>query len=270
MSVHVHFMVRAQYKYNRILFILLLCIAPFRSDAQFTYIGGGLGYTNVKFSEGGLFGETTRSNNVYLGLNALHRPLRFLAVGLEVNIPLTQGGNYSFADAPNTSTFSEVSDRSGIFNSDYQPQFLDYSFVRSTSATLLLRIIEAEIAGLFLEARLSYFGLEETFQLRRGVVIGGSTFDPNPPTAPLNIFRNTSYNMLAPGMAVGMMPHIDDHLFFHCTVGLDFFFFENRSFSENVIHYDSFSDTPRTIIYQSQAVGTKTALFASFGFGYIF
>lgn len=252
---------------------------PSITSAQFIYFGGDLGYTFTTYNPGGiLITNTTIHHQMKLNIYGMHRPLRFLGVGLGIGIPLIQGNNFSFdnsaSSTPDGSYFTDFEDYPiSSIHDNFQPEEYSYDFKQSPSLFLFGRYYLDVSSSLFIDLRCSFFSVEEAFVFKRPSA-SISYYNSGNHTAYLsaqNINYYKIHKLIVPGFSMGFQPQFKNHLFFNMCVNFDFLNFGSDGFSYKLAHGWDFSyDKFEYVILNSQATGTKVAFSANVGLGYYF
>jgi hypothetical protein len=253
--------------------LLVFVLSSSHVQAQFSYVGINAGVLNMPLSKQGWITGNTSLNMAYTSLSFMHRPLRFLSIGLEYGIPITQSSKFDYSDAE-VDTQNSFGSFPG-FSSRYEPAYFNYGFERGNSLGIQLRFIAENWHRFFVEGRYTFFALEESFALRRAArpttFFSGESINELGYTA-INVTASQRHRVAAPGFAMGFMPSIGDSFYFNLSTGFDLVGVERgASFSFKVPYaYHYGSDTHHRVTFESQLGETYASWFTSFGFGYRF
>ncbi len=199
------------------------------AEAQFTYATGGLSARFIPFDWDIAGEDNTTARSLSLTVGAVHRPIRKLAVGLEFDIPVMRGTNFSYKDAENRGTsfpFDDFEFRTGG-SSNYVPQEYDYTLSNNIHTRFLLRYYPANSLeeGTFIEGRAALGTLKEEFTFIRTEIPG--SFIQGTPTVPgenVNYSNDRSAGSL--GLAFGSFQQFNSGFYYDFRFGYDHYFYD--------------------------------------------
>lgn len=254
---------------------LVLLVLALSAEAQYIYFGTGLGYEATPYRIN--YDAATVHNSFNWNISAMWRPLRNLGVGVTIGIPIYQGTRFSFGDSPTPdgSSFYNFRSTSSDSRIRYKPQEYDYDFVYGTSYTLNLRYFFAVQPDFYLDLNFTKLTITEQFKMKT----------PSKPTQYENINYTIQYgyvqavdidysrghDLLIPGVGIGYMPNIAEHLKLDFYFGIGFLNFKEDPFVFQVAHdWDIVNDKTEYVDLTGQTEGLKTVLNFNVGLNYIF
>lgn len=260
----------------RLVIAFFLCFSAFSAQAQFTYLGAGLGYEITPYRAN--FDALTTHQSIKWNAGILYRPIRHWGIGVSIGTPLFQFTTFSFADSPTPdgSSFYNYKKSSSESRERYRPDVYEYGFDYGTNLTLLLRYFATVEQGLYLDLRLTRLKISEHFEMQRksraaqySEILAGE-IDYGAVSAVSINYENQSI-MLIPGFAVGFMKNLTERLKLDAYFGLDILKFKTEPFSFRVSHdWDIVNDKTEYVDITSQTNGIKTMLTFNVDLNYSF
>jgi len=244
---------------------------PGTAQAQFTYIGAHAGYNPGTFRFG--IYKWMMHHQLLGGLSAGYRPSRRIAFWLQLDQGLLQGTTHRFDDGCNTCNWDSPN------NSDsrarYVPYDFDYTIKKSTAIALQARLHFGEKSNSYLGLSVDYFTFEETFEFHRSAMpaqywsaSGDLQYGA---VSTLHLRSRTSHKMLVPGLSLGTVPHLTEHLYLDFGYTLQLLTFDGPSFSYVIENdWDSINDVPETSRVESPLKSLKVGHRIAIGLGYVF
>lgn len=260
-------------KVNKIFLLLIIGLfaIPCSCNCQFIYFQGNLGYEKSTFQDNSR-GDNTSLNVGELSVEANWRPRRLLGLGIGVSYPVLQSSEYSFQDVF-TSGNTTLPDWNDFINSlipgRYTPREYEYEFSKSLSISLFTKLFIESYANTYIEISVSSFSIEESFTFIRAQ---RPPFDGELSIPAISEEVTIDRNFIVPGLAVGIMPHIQRNLFLNLQFGLQFLSFSDDGF-QYVIPYEWNDDEGihNVAFFESQLQGSSSTLFnIEAGIGYFF
>jgi len=234
-----------------ILFIPLL--GATYMHGQFTYVGAEFGYSTMLLKKASF-------HQAMAGLSIQYRPVNWGALGLSVSGPMVGRGVGSF------DFFEGSSGR----NVAYKPSVYDHTITRGAVVALNLRGFFGSSANAFVDLRLSRTVMTERLVARRPYVpedrSGASLYYAAIPELDLNY--SSTLTIYAPGLAVGVMPHISDKFYLSASVALDAYLFSDGGYTYFVPYRGAFFEDRHDIRdMKSPLSSTQLSWFFTTGFG---
>lgn len=252
----------------RFLIIIFIFLGS-HSYSQFTYVELGFNNTNVLYGNTSSSGSRTDYHNFSLRVSAITRFIRNFGIGAELNIPLVQGNSFSFYKAytPDGSYFSN----SDFTGGTYSAQEYDYSFRNSISGSLFGRIYLSTVLNPYIDVKMSYLNMTEKFIFQREEIEPYYNYDWVYGTDAVNINYEKKHQLIIPGVAIGLQPHLSKHLFMNVSFGMDFYTFKDKGFAYPIVHnWSTVHDKNEIVIIESKARNTKAGILINLGVGYFF
>ena len=252
-------MLRSSYFYlNFSFFLSLFVLCNVEGNAQFTTVGFDLGYNYMKYEKGdGLIEEITKVNQGEISFNVIHRPIRLIGFGANIQIPVLKQFKWSFDGAP-TSNQSEFSDIHNNFSEhpSYRPSSYEYNLNEKYATTFFIRTYLGLETNLFIDFRYSIIKLDEEFVFSRTGQF------------PENISYNKTHSGKGIGFEVGYNIDLNEGFFFKYSYAMDFYKFNSNtpSFSYDI----TYDNTNNTVRLESQLREKQISYLFNIGFGYNF
>src|SRR5690606_4830835 len=168
----------------------------FTSDSKYTAYNNEYAYT-----------ANFHAKKTSLDLGVLWRPLRILGAGFQVGVPIagsTRGNIITGIAAGNYGR--------------WEVQENKYDLSSGISIRGNVRFFVERKVNLYGDISVGTTRLSERFTLTRQYAAPASPF---PELEPLNIDESRSYNMVTPGIQLGVMPHVAKHIFLDFYVRMD-------------------------------------------------
>lgn len=232
--------------------ILLVCLSPFSSSAQFTYIDLTVGNRFMTLAPQKEDNYRTRYNQTNIQVNGVWRIKRNLGVGMTASIPVRQGGKAYITTADND-----------IFNAEafFSPTQFDYHFQESAKVAFNGRLYGGIRGSFYLDARVSIFTFSEHLMIN---VNSGGAYSS------LSTKEINKYKQVAPGFSVGMNPHLSKNVYMNLNMSWDFYKFKDAAFSKAgpTETYNFYSY--KHVALKTQLPEKRYAFAVNFGLGYFF
>lgn len=253
----------------RLMAVLLLATSVATVRAQLTYVGFGTGYSRTKFAGSG--SHRFSQNMGTFSFSAMHRPLRFLAVGGSIVLPYSE--NYSGTYWRTTTTDGNSFSMS-YWDTGFAPQIMTGTLDQSATLRGILRFFAEGSGNAYLEASISSFKLTERATFRRYEsqveIYDGNNFYYETVEGVDLSYRNEE-RVTAFGLRLGAMPHFGKNLYADFSLGWSFPRFSGKGFTSFFNYeYDGLSYRMNYLMLSSPVPGSKTTLSIDAGFGVCF
>jgi len=225
------------------------------AHAQFTYVGADLGY----FGGFPLKDATFIQGNI--GFTVQHRPMRNLGFGISITAPVVTSSKVNMP----------LGKSSAIRSNAYEPTTQKHEITRSASITAFSRFYTGKDLIFFMDVRFSMLRMTERVLASRPYApveyySDGSIMYPAIPE--LSLDYSAEYSIYAPGIGIGIMPHISEKLFFLTAVYFDAYLFGEPGYSYTVPYsVDLTWNTHETKKFESPLSGTNLSVMVAAGLG---
>ncbi|MFT6947634.1 MAG: hypothetical protein ACJARP_002061 [Vicingaceae bacterium] len=244
----------------KFLYLFLFSISCTQLNAQFTYLEADLAFQFIKYEKGDLMfdNQKIQTNSFSVIVSAIHRPTRFMGLGLSLGLPMAQSTRWGFQNAPLTSG-SLLEDNDNSFSSgEFAPDNYDYSIRHSPTVTLFGRLFFKPNFPLFIDLRYTFLSIEETFTFER------NTFYP------VDINFSGQRQARGPGLSFVLNHIFQKGFYINYKYSVDFLTFNRLpTFSYDIL-YDSYSNRNISARIASPIETTHNMHSWIFGFGYYF
>ncbi|MCZ4407275.1 hypothetical protein O3Q51_00535 [Cryomorphaceae bacterium 1068] len=247
-----------------LLLTLLPLLALIQAKGQFTYFEGSFGISATKYSSD--FSNSVSSRAFSLNLSAVRRVARPIGFGLELGLPLVQGGSAVYDQVEiETSTQSVYS--SYYWGSEFDMDELEYTVRQRPIPRVLMRVYLGDgYSDFYFEGRFGFSSVKEELTMQRDKIEypDGTEY----PEVDIDFSQNVSFTAI--GLAMGYQNTYDTGWFFRIRGGFDIMNYEDHEIDEAFI-YGTDDDgevniaTPRSLIDNS-----STLWVLDIGTGYYF
>jgi len=246
-------LVRLLLGFSMCIFLAGLCVPL--AKAQFTYVGADLGYAqvlplkNVTFVQGNI------------GIVLQHRPFRNLGIGISINAPVHTVSKVRMPLGKTTGTRSDA----------YTPASHVHEITRSASVTGFGRFYANMEMNLFVDLRFSVSRMTERVLASRPFAPVENYSDGSirfPALPSLSLDYSAEHTIYAPGIGIGIMPHITNKLYFTTALHFDGYFFQEPGYSYDVPYaVDLVWNTHEMRKFESPIGGTRVCVNFTVGMG---
>lgn len=241
-----------------------MLVMPFFCEAQFGYLGGGVGFrTTTFYKEPEIFGEKTKYVPLTLEVSGMYRPLRFLGVGATVSFPVYQSSEYSLGNTEGSGGYRFEGFGTSAYGSlaypEFIPQKFEYTFEQSIAFTLKARLYAVQTAGIYFDIRFTTLSLTETFIMERA---------SRDPTVQENYNNTENIRLFMPGLAMGIQNHISQKIYIDFSANFDFMNVRNVGFAHTVSYKNSGS--VKYVTFKDQVGGKHSSFGLQLSLGYVF
>ncbi len=255
----------------RPLLLSLLVLGALRGCGQFTYIGAELGYMNLGLLK--VNGERSNVNRMEFCPSAVHRFGKHFGAGAAIMLPAISRVKVSLDGSPTTDGYNYTDYSTYSVEDDLRFHTFDYTADDHLGGTLFARLFLEDNANLFFDLRLTYARFTERFVLGRSARAGYYDVDQqawHPALEEVDIDDRITHSMLVPGITFGLSPHIGEHMFLSCYIGLDHYRFPADAFSRTVPYDENYYGELESVTFASRLSGPRIAFRTGLGLGAFF
>lgn len=246
--------------YCKSLLAISMFLMPFLVQAQFGYIGAGIGFRTTKLYKADFDNEeTTKHVSISPEISGIYRPFRLLSLGATLGYPIHETSWYTLAEATRNSDYSFRGFGQSQMK-EFMPKKFGYTYEQSLALTFKARFYALPKAGGYLDFRLTMMSLTENFFIER---------DSSKPHIRENYAYAEKVNLIIPGFGFGFHHHLRKHLYVDLSANFDFMNIQNNGFSHSVSYKGSSSEY-QYVTFKDQMGGKSTSFVMQLSFGYIF
>lgn len=212
----------SRFHYSHFLLASLAMLWVNAAHGQFTYFAAGASISEQKFTSDYKYSlydidieyahnQTYRITTSSLHLGVFWRPLKVVGVGLQAGAPVSQPSKGNVMAG-----FTHLYGRWGFKESSY-------NLASGISARMNIRFFIGRSGIFYGDASIGLGTLTERFTLRRPFVeeyrIASTVLYPA--LEAINIDDTRSYSIATPGLQLGAMPHVSEHIFIDFHLRMD-------------------------------------------------
>lgn len=251
---------------------LALALAASGGSAQYLYLGGSFDYSSLKLRT--MDYKRNSISRIEFAPQIIYRPIRNMGIGASFGLPLSTKVKASLKGSPTTDGYG-FSDWGGYSDYSYRhiPNAFDYELTAGSSASGFLRIYVEDKLNFYVDLRVTMARFDEKLVLKRNAQSGyfDSFWDVyRSPVAKLSTDETWQRTLIAPGLSIGLAPHVGEHIFLSFFLGLDYYAFTEKSFSMTVSYTEDYDGQMEYATFTTLLTGSRQVFRAGLGVGTYF
>lgn len=258
--------------FKRLAGLLLMLFISASATAQYLYLGGSFDYSSLKLRT--MDYKRNGISRIEFAPQIIYRPIRNLGIGASFGLPLSTKVKASLKGSPTTDGYG-FSDWGGYSEYSYRhiPNAFDYELTAGSNASGFLRIYLEDKLNFYVDLRVTMARFEEKLVLSRNAQSGyyDSFWEVyRSPVAKLSTNETWQRTLIAPGLSLGMAPHVGEHFFISFFLGFDYYSFTEKSFSMTVSYTEDYDGQMEYATFTSLLTGSRLVFRAGLGLGTYF